>query len=214
MTTWMLWKRDFKLVLYFVVLLWLIHAAEALFRLDFQSLAIYPGKLEGLAGIIFAPLLHASWEHLSANTLPALFLGGLLIYGYPHSKWKTVAIAWLVSGFGVWLFGRPSFHLGASGLNTGIFYFLFAMAILRRDKRSVALMFLAVFMYGGMLLGVLPWDPKISFEAHLFGGMGGVLAALAFRNRDPKFVEKKYDWEIDDNLDDDDDYWNSSSHHQ
>jgi membrane associated rhomboid family serine protease len=208
MTIWIRWKRDFKLVIGFVVLLWIIHSAEALFHWHLRSLAIYPGKLEGLMGIIFAPLLHSSWEHLSANTLPSLFLGGLLVYGYPCSKWKVVAMAWLISGLGVWLWGRPSFHLGASGVNTGIFYFLFAMGILRRDKRSLALMFLAVFMYGGMLLGVLPWDPQISYEAHLFGGVGGLVAATLFRNSDPKPPEKKYDWEIEDDLDDDNDYWN------
>ena len=189
------WRTGFAPIFYFTLLLWVIKSAEQLFTLDLHFLTILPREISGLLGIIFAPLLHGSWEHLLANSMPLLLLGGLLAYGYPVSKWKVFAIVWFVSGVGVWAFARPNYHLGASGLTTGFFYFLFVVSIIRRDKVSVGLMFIAVFMYGGILLGILPWDPKISFEAHFFGAVGGTLCAILFRNKDPKPIEKAYEWE-------------------
>ncbi len=189
--------KGWQYIVYFVLLLWVIESAEELFNFSFSSLSIFPQSLFGLAGVIFSPLLHSNYDHLIANSLPLLLLGGLLFYGYPISKWKTIAIVWIVSGLGVWLFGRPSYHLGASGIVSGLFYFLFFASIFRRDKRSIALMFIAVLMYGGILLGILPWDPKISFESHLFGAVGGILSALLFRSQDPKLERKIYDWELE-----------------
>lgn len=191
-------SSPFWLAICFVIFLWVIKAAEELFRLELSFLAVKPQEISGLIGIIFAPLLHSDYDHLIANSLPLILLGGLLFYGYPISKYRTVAIVWIVSGVGVWLFGRPSYHLGASGLVSGLFYFLFFSAIFRRDKVSIALMFIAVLMYGGILLGILPWDPKISFESHFFGAVGGVTSATLFKNIDPKPIEKTYDWEGED----------------
>ncbi|MEE4243928.1 MAG: rhomboid family intramembrane serine protease [Kangiellaceae bacterium] len=182
--------------------LWLIKSIEVIWNLPLVSLGIYPREFDGLIGIIFAPFIHGSWSHLAANTLPIILFGSLMAYGYPNSKWRTLLIIWLISGIGVWLFGRPSFHIGASGITHGLFYFVFLASIIRRDRRSIALMFITVFMYGSMLLGVLPWDAKISFEAHLFGAIGGIISAILFRHRDPKLLDPTFDWEssVDDEL--------------
>jgi len=203
------WLNGFKPIFYFTLLLWVIKSAEALFAIDIRFLTIQPREVSGLLGVIFAPLLHGSWNHLAANSLPLLLLGGLQAYGYPVSKWKTLLVIWLVSGIGVWIFGRPSYHLGASGLTTGLFYFLFIASILRRDKVSIAIMCIAVLMYGSILLGVLPWDPRISFEAHFFGAIGGVLSVILFRDQDPKPKRKVYDWEKEEDSNDakKDEYW-------
>lgn len=203
------WLDSVKPSFYFTLLLWIIASAEELFALDLRLFTIQPGEYIGLLGVIFAPLLHGSWDHLIANSLPLLLLGSLLFYGYPISKWKTLLVVWLVSGIGVWLYGRPSFHLGASGLTTGLFYFLFVASIIRRDKVSIALMCIAVFMHGSVLLGVLPWDPKISFEAHFFGAIGGTLSAFLFSSQDPKPQRKVYHWEYEEHEIDteEDEYW-------
>lgn len=202
------WLNSLKPVFYFTLLLWIIKSAEQLFALDLRSLTILPGELKGLLGVIFAPLLHGSWDHLVANSLPLLLLGSLTIYGYPISKGKTLLVVWLVSGIGVWLFGRPSYHLGASGVTTGLFYFLFIASIIRRDKLSIAIMCIAVFMHGSVLLGILPWDPKISFEAHFFGAIGGALSAFLFSSQDPKSEPKVYSWENEEEpIDEEERYW-------
>ncbi|WP_420887170.1 rhomboid family intramembrane serine protease [Candidatus Litorirhabdus singularis] len=141
------------------------------------------------------------------NTLPLLLLGTMLLYGYPKSRFWALAGIWLLSGAGVWLFARSSYHFGASGLTHGIFFYLFVSGILRRDRRSAALLMIAFYMYGGMLLTILPRDPGVSFESHFFGAMAGAMLAYAFRNWDPKPVRKQYSWqrntESDENIDED-----------
>jgi membrane associated rhomboid family serine protease len=129
------------------------------------------------------------------NTLPTVLLGSMLIYGYPKSRFWALSGIWLLSGIGVWLFARGSYHFGASGLTHGMFFYLFVGGILRRDRRSAALLMVAFYMYGGMLLSILPRDPGVSFESHLFGAMAGVFFAYIFRNWDPKPNRKRYSWE-------------------
>jgi membrane associated rhomboid family serine protease len=118
-----------------------------------------------------------------------------LIYGYPRSRFWALAGIWLLSGTGVWLFARSSYHFGASGMTHGIFFYLFVGGILRRDRRSAALLMVAFYMYGGMLLTILPHDLGVSFESHFFGAASGAILAYAFRNWDPKPIRKRYAWE-------------------
>jgi membrane associated rhomboid family serine protease len=179
----------------FTAILWMIKLFEVVFGWDLLSLGVYPQQVSGLIGIITAPLIHGSWEHLASNTLSVMLLGAILLYGYPKSCWWTVALIWLLSGIGVWVFGRPSYHIGASGLTHGVFFYLLISGILRRDKLSAALLMVAFYMYGGMLMTILPREVGISFEYHLFGGLSGVLCAVLFRHWDPRLAEKTYAWE-------------------
>lgn len=185
----------------FVLLLWIIQFSEQLFGLDLGFLGVRPGDWTALSGIITAPLVHGSMQHLYSNTLPLWLLGSVLIYGYPQTRYKALAVIWLISGAGVWLFVRESFHIGASGITHGVFFYLLLSSILRRDKRSIALMMIAFFMYGGMVLSILPQEEHISFEYHFFGAVGGVIATLLFFRREPKPVEKKYEWEQEETQD-------------
>lgn len=190
----------------FVIFLWLIKLSELLLHWDLLGLGVYPQTISGLIGIVTAPLIHGSWQHVAGNSLPLLLLGGLLIYGYPKSRWWALLIIWLLSGIGVWLIGRESYHIGASGLTHGMFFYLFISGILRRDKRSAALLMVAFYMYGSMLMTIFPREQGISFEYHLFGGVAGVLCAIMFRHWDAKPVEKTYSWENEPDEDDDDDW--------
>jgi len=182
----------------FVALLWAIKFYELLFGLDLHTLSIYPRSINGLTGILTGPLIHGSWQHLAANTLPTALLGAMLVYGYPKSRFWAIAVIWLLSGLGVWLFARNSYHLGASGITHGMFFYLFVGGILRRDKRSAAILMIAFYMYGGMLISIFPGDPGVSFESHLFGALAGSLCAWLFRNWDPKPQRKRYAWQQDD----------------
>ncbi|MEH6587087.1 MAG: rhomboid family intramembrane serine protease [Halioglobus sp.] len=179
----------------FAALIWALKLFEFALGVNFYELGVYPRTQSGLLGVITAPLIHGSWEHLIGNTLPLVLLGSMLLYGYPRSRFFALAGIWLLSGTGVWLFARSSFHFGASGLTHGIFFYLFVGGILRRDRRSAALLMVAFYMYGGMLLTILPGDPGISFESHFFGALSGALLAYAFRNWDPKPMRKRYAWE-------------------
>lgn len=156
---------------------------------------VRPLELSGLLGILTAPLVHGSLEHIFNNTLPLMILGSVLIYGYPKSRWRVIGLVWLISGLGVWFFARPATHIGASGLTHGMFFFLFLVSILRRDKSSIAIMMIAFFMYGGMAMTIFPREEGISYEYHFFGALGGVVSALLWHKDDPKPIEKRYSWQ-------------------
>ena len=181
-----------------ISLLWCIKSAEIIFQLDLSDLGVLPLHWQGLLGIITAPLIHGSVEHLFNNTLPLLILGSVLLYGYPISRWRVIAFVWAVSGLGVWLFARQAPHIGASGLAHGIFFYLFAASIFRRDKMSVAIMMVAFLMYGGMTMSIFPTKENISFEYHFFGALAGAVAAVLWHKHDPKPREKRYFWEDQD----------------
>ena len=190
-------KLAFLYVFIFTIFIWWLKLAETLFGWDFLSLGIYPLELRGLPGILTAPLVHGSWGHVFANTLPLLMLGTALLYGYPKSRWWTILIIWIGSGIGVWLTARASYHLGASGLTHGFMFFIFLSGILRRDRRSMALAMFAFFLYGGMVMTIFPREINISFESHLWGAIMGVVCAVAFRHFDPKPPRKVYSWDLE-----------------
>lgn len=188
-------RNSILIATYFAVLIWGLKLMESALGLDLYSMGVYPRTQSGLPGIFTAPLIHGSWEHLIGNTLPLLLLGSMLSYGYPRSRFWALTGIWLLSGAAVWLFARGSYHFGASGLTHGMFFYLFVGGMLRRDKRSAALLMVAFYMYGGMLISILPTDPGISFESHFFGALAGAILAYAFRNWDPKPLRKRYAWE-------------------
>lgn len=184
----------------FVVALWWILMIERALGTSFKWLSLYPGELHGLTGVLFAPLLHGSIEHLLANTLPLLVLGTLSLALYPKASLRAVVLIWIASGVGVWFIGRPSFHLGASGLGHGLMFFVFLMGLLRRERASIAAGFIAFFLYGSMLLTVFPREPGVSWEYHLCGALAGVLAAILWRRLDPLPPRKQYSWELEEEL--------------
>ena len=188
-------RRAFIGVAAFVGVLWLIMLAELAFALDLPGYANYPRQVGALPGILLAPLLHGSLGHLFANTAPLLALGTALFYGYPKAARIVVPVVWLGSGLAVWLFARPAFHLGASGLTFGMLFFLFTVGVLRWDRRAIALSLAVFFLYGGMIWGIFPTKPNISFEYHLAGAVLGILMALLLKNLDPQPPKKTYDWE-------------------
>jgi hypothetical protein len=108
-----------------------------------------------------------------------------------HCPVRTSAI------HGVWLYARETYHIGASGLTFGMLFFIFAIGALRWDRRAIALSMLVFFLYGGMIWGIFPGRPGISFEYHFFGAAIGVLGAIALRNLDPAPPKKKYSWEFE-----------------
>ena len=179
----------------FIALLWALKLLETLLGINVYQYGVFPRHYEGLVGIVTGPLIHGSWEHLLGNSLPTLILGTLLLYGYPKSRWWAIGGIWLLSGILVWLFARESFHFGASGITHGMFFYLFTGGIARRDKRSAAMLMIAFYMYGGMMLSIFPGDPGISFESHLFGALAGILLAYLFRHWDQRPAKKRYSWQ-------------------
>jgi membrane associated rhomboid family serine protease len=193
-------RRAFVLGATFVAVLWAIKLVQLAFGLDLTTYGIYPRRSMGVPGILLAPLVHASLAHLLANTAPALVLGTAILYGYPRAARWVLPVLYFGSGLCVWVFGRPGYHIGASGLIFGLMFFIFTIGVLRWDRRAIALSLAVFLLYGGMIWGVLPSDPKVSFEYHFFGALLGILLAIPTRRLDPAPPEKRYSWEDEDDL--------------
>jgi membrane associated rhomboid family serine protease len=125
-----------------------------------------------------------------------------LFYAYTNSSFKVFFSVYFLSNVLVWIFAREAYHIGASGIVYGLVTFLFFVGVFRRDTKSIGLSLLVIFMYGGLVWGILPTDPTISFEAHLSGAIVGLVAALVWRNADP--LPEKYEWEYENDVEDDD----------
>lgn len=178
--------------------LWIAWLLAWLLGWSLDDLGVRPRHVGGLVGVLSAPFAHASFAHLMSNTLPVGLLATLTLYCYPRAARLAVPLIWIASGVGVWLFARPSVHVGASGIAHGLMFFLFVMGLMRRDRLAVVTSLVVFFLYGGMLLSVLPGEQNVSFEYHLAGAAAGVLAALLLHARDPLPPRKRYSWENDD----------------
>ncbi len=145
-------------------------------RLD--RYGIEPREREGLRGIVLAPLLHGGLGHLAANTVPFLVLGALVLLRTLRVFAVVTAVVVLVGGVGVWLVGdEGSVHVGASGVVFGYLGFLLLRGVLERTPGSVLVAVVVTVLYGGALAGLVPTDGSVSWEGHLFGFLGGLLAA-------------------------------------
>ena len=168
----------------FVAIFWIVEIVDLLFFGGaLARLGIKPHSLTGLRGILFAPFLHGGLAHLIANTIPFITLGWFVMLQRTSDFFIVTAITILVSGLGIWLFGTPGFHIGASSLIFGYLGFLLLRGYFQRNFASILLSVIVGLFYGGLLLGVLPSQPGISWEGHLFGFIGGVLAARLIAKR-------------------------------
>jgi membrane associated rhomboid family serine protease len=161
-----------------VGLMWGLEILDTfIFRHGLDTLGILPRNAIGLRGILFAPFLHVSFAHLAANTLPFIILGWLIMAQSISNFVVVSVICMLVGGLGTWLFGAPALHIGASGVIFGYLGFLLARYFFdRRLSSGIIALFVGV-TYGSVLWGVFPSLPGISWEGHLFGFLGGILAA-------------------------------------
>ena len=192
-------RGAFNASLGFVLLLAACFAAQH--GIDWTFLTVTPWTLPGLLGLLTAPLLHGSVEHIVANGTALLLLGTLAGTVYPKATLRALPLLWLGSGLGAWLLGQPgSHHLGASGVTHGLMFLVFVLGLLRRDRAAIAAGMLAFMFYGGMLMTILPREAGVSWESHLGGALAGVIAAFLFRRSDPQPPRRKYSWEIEEEL--------------
>ncbi len=178
--------------------IWAVWFGGWLLGWSMGDLGVVPRTPGGLLGLVFAPLAHASFAHLVSNTLPLAVLATLMLYAYPRATRAALPAIWLLSGLGVWLFARDSAHVGMSGVNHGLMFFLFLIGLLRRDRLGIAISLVVFFLWGGMLLTVLPREEHVSFEYHLAGAIVGLLAAILLFRLDPAPQRKRYSWEDED----------------
>jgi membrane associated rhomboid family serine protease len=180
--------------------LWMVKLIEVGFQISFAEYGLQPQTLSGLRGILFSPFLHADWAHLSANSIPLFLLSAGLFYYYGKKAGTILLLSWFVTGLWVWIFARDTgIHIGASGVVYALASFHFTGGLLRREPRMMAFSLLVVFLYGGLLWGVIPdFYPgkNISWESHLLGGIAGIVLAFAYRGEGPQ--RKVYHWDESD----------------
>ncbi len=170
-----------------LILMWLVEVLdEYAFDSELQTHGIEPRQIDGLEGLLFAPVLHDGWTHIISNSVPFLVLGALVMtYGLNRWLMATAVIA-LGAGLATWLMARSGIHIGASILVFGYFGFLLGMAWFERSVKSIGIAVVVAVAYGGLIWGVLPTNSGVSWEGHLFGVIAGVFAAgLAARRSTP-----------------------------
>lgn len=175
--------RKLRFPIGFVVLIWIIHIIQMVTGLDFKTLGVYPRKLEGLPGILTAPLIHGGWEHLFYNSVSFLILGAILFGFYPKIALKSFAWIYVMSGLGVWFFAIPyAYHIGASGIVYGMVSLVFWSGVFRRNIKSIVLALIILVLYAGYFGGIVPGKEGISWESHLLGAIAGIILAWIYRS--------------------------------
>jgi membrane associated rhomboid family serine protease len=164
-------------ILSFVALLYAIEAWDALNHQELNADGIRPREVGGLSGILWAPLLHANWEHLIANTVPALVLGFLVTLTGMGRFLAATVIIWILGGLGTWLIGSPGSTIGASGVIFGWLTFLLVFGFFTRTVWQIVVGLIVFFVYGSVLFGVLPGTFGVSWQGHLCGALAGIFAA-------------------------------------
>ena len=181
-----------------LIIIWSVKIFEIVFDYDFTEYGVLPRKFNGLIGILFSPLIHSDINHLLSNSLPVIILCLLIFNFYSQIAKKIFIYLYFISGLWLWCIGRESFHIGASGLIYAMASFLFFSGILRKNSQLSAVALLVIFIYGGLFWGLFPIHKNVSWEGHLTGFIAGILVSFIFRKDGPK--RKKYNWEIEEDL--------------
>jgi membrane associated rhomboid family serine protease len=230
------WTRKAKESLvtpfYLLAVMWMLHLVQWLLGFNLWTLGILPLREVGLKGILFSPLIHGSWAHLIANTIPLYLLTAMILFFYRRVATTAFITIYLFGGLLTWLLPfQSAWHIGASGLIYGLWGFVICNGFFRRNLKSIALALLVLFYFGGMFFGILPGESGISWQGHLAGLIAGIFASFWFKDTIEQDEEKvKYSWEqepmerknfFDPNIFDtpraerqrkDDDYWFSNRH--
>lgn len=185
-----------------VLAIWTVYWIELAQKLNFNTYGVYPQTLSGLKGVLLSPFIHGSLEHLYNNTIPLAVLLAALCYFYKKIAWKVIVWGVVLSGLMTWGIGRQSYHIGASGLIYVLASFIFFKGVFLKHYRLVALSLVVVFIYGSLLWYIFPVKEGISWEGHLGGFLTGLFLASTVRVKMP--APKKYDWEKEDFVPEDD----------
>ncbi|MFB9662679.1 rhomboid family intramembrane serine protease [Glycomyces mayteni] len=162
-------------------LLWAVLLADLVLPAHLTQYGITPRTLDGLVpGILAAPFLHADAAHLAANTVPLVVMGVICALRDRRGMWTALVFALVASGLGVWLVSPAnSVTVGASGVAFGLLGYLLARGVFMRRIGDLLIALLVFAVYGSLIWGVLPTSPYVSWQAHLFGFLGGIAAAIA-----------------------------------
>jgi membrane associated rhomboid family serine protease len=170
--------RYLRLIGGLIAALWLIELVDALvFGGSLETLGLKPRTRAGLPGLVLHPLLHTDLAHLTANSVSLAIFGLMVLLRDERDFWAVTALAWVLGGIGTWLIGYAGNHIGASGVIFGYFGYLLLTGWFERRFGAMVLSTLVLLVWGNILFGLIPLRRGISWELHVFGFIGGVLAA-------------------------------------
>lgn len=174
-------RRAIEYSLAFVAIFWVTQVIKYLTGVTLAGWGILPRSVDGLIGIITAPLIHANFEHLIANTLPFFVLNCLLFIFYEKKAFTYLFLIWLTAGLFTWIIGRYASHIGASGIIYGLASFLVFGGILSKNWKLILVSIFVLVFYSGLIWGIFPTERHISWEGHLAGALSGLLWAFLYR---------------------------------
>lgn len=153
-----------------------------------NSFGIVPRQMSHLSGIFFAPFLHGDWAHLMSNFFPFVIFSILIGLHSLKRFWFVFICSVLSTGCLVWLFARGgSIHIGMSGVVYAMWGYLIVYGLMQKHFRDIIISILVLVLYGGLVFGVLPSSPNISYESHLFGALaGGVIGYFLSKSKKVK----------------------------
>ena len=163
--------------------MWAVFVFEYYSEFELAFLGVRPRTLNGLIGVFTMPLIHGDFSHIASNTLPLIILGSALYLFYDKIAPRVFLQCYFLTGILIWIVGRDSYHIGASGLIYGIASFLMFFGLFRKDFKSIIISIVVVLIYGGMVYGLFPIDSRVSFEGHLMGAVAGLISAFMLKDR-------------------------------
>lgn len=208
--------KAFLFPLGFLFLLWTIYLINDQISFNLATLGIHPLHFKGLIGIVCAPLIHLDFNHIFSNSTSLLVLGFGLFFLYKRKAIPIFFFIYFASNLWGWFFARGGYHIGASGLIYGMFFFFITSALLKRERSIIAFSLIITFLYGAIVWGFFPEffpGKNISWEIHTTGALAGVIAAFYFKKEGPQKPEFFSDEEDDEN-EDENAYWKRPNQNQ
>ncbi len=192
---------------FFLFIIFIIQLVQSIESISFVKWGVYPHSLEGLKGILTYPLIHGDWEHLYSNAISMLVLSAALFYFYNKIAYRVFFLIYILSGIGIWLAARPSWHIGASGMIYGLTTFLIVSGVIRRHIPLIAISFCVILFYGGLIWGAFPLKVNLpySWEGHLWGALFGIMLAVIYRKEGPQRPPSPFEEEDDE--EEEEPYW-------
>ncbi len=181
-----------------VLLLWIVHFIKILGQFEWGDWGIFPRQVHGLYGILLAPWIHGDFTHLLSNSVPVFFLTTLILFFYQRIAIPSFILLYLLTGLLVWVFARPVYHIGASGVVYAMVSFVFWNGIFRRNMKSIVLALVVTVMYSGYFAGIVPGEKGISWESHLLGAISGILVSFFMRDYLESDEVEEDPWKDDD----------------
>ena len=172
--------------LIFVAIMWLTHIVQYLFEMELFWLGVKPRSFEGVLGIVFSPLIHSGFTHLTWNSIPFLASGAIIMSVFKPVAFRAFGIIYILTGILVWCFAdfeamQTNYHIGASGVVYGMVTFIFFSGFFVRNRVSIVMSLIMLIAFSGMINGISPFQEGISWESHLLGAIVGLVVAFIYR---------------------------------